>query len=175
MFVQEVFMRTKKVYFLVAFIALVALVSGYSQQVVTPSQSAAVTIRGTVPQILRLELDFDTLIPLNLAVGGTTELGTAHLISNLIGSYTVSVASANGGTLLGATAGNTDAFPYTFNFGVDSVSLAGSPYTLTTSGKTSKTGNPFVVSVSLIGTDALPELVVADVYDDVLTFTIAAN
>ncbi|MFH2113099.1 MAG: hypothetical protein ABIJ86_01165 [Spirochaetota bacterium] len=168
-------MRTKKVYFLVAFVAFGALVSGYAQQTVTPSQNAAVTIRGTVPQILKLELDFATLIPLDLAVGGTTALGTANLVSNLLGNYTVSVASANGGTLLGAIAGNTDAFPYTFNFGVDSVSLAGSAYTLTTSGKTSKAGVPYVVSVNLTGTDALPELVVADTYEDVLTFTIAAN
>ena len=168
-------MKIQKVLALVAFIALTALVSGFAQQTVSPSQSAAVTIRGTVPQILRLELDFNSLIPVDLAVTGSTELGTASLVSNLLGSYTVSVASANGGALVGATAGNTDSFPYMFNFGTDSVSLAGSPYTLTSSGKTSKTGTPYVVAINLTGTDGLGTLVAADVYDDVLTFTIAAN
>jgi hypothetical protein len=53
--------------------------------------------------------------------------------------------------------------------------LEGSPFTLTATGKTSKAGNPHLVSVSLTGTDGLEELVVADMYADVLTFTISAN
>jgi len=140
------------------------------------SAQGSVTLQGTVSQKLELNLDFDgTIVTLDLAAGGTTSIGTATLISNLKGGYTITVTSTNAGVLKGADGTNTDNFDYTLAFGgVSGIDLL-TPYTLGLSGKTTKTGTPYAVSVTFTGTNALANLVNADTYSDVITFTIAAD
>ena len=139
------------------------------------SAQGSVTIQGTVAQKLELNLDFDgATIPLDLETGGSTSIGTATLISNLKGGYTITITSSNAGVLKSLDATNIDTIPYTFTFGgTSSIDLA-SPYTLSLSGKTPKLGTVYAVSVEYDPLAALTDLLNADNYRDVITFAIAA-
>ena len=168
-------MCIKKRAILTVLFILLAGVSIFAQQTAVPGTPAMVTIKGTVPQILKLELSFPAEVILDLENESFKELGTANLVSNLLGSYTVSVSSQNSGKLVGADAGNTDEVAYDFTFGGTTVDLADGPFTLPSSGKTSKAGVPYVVSVSYTSMNDLPDYLSADEYSDTLTFTISAN
>jgi len=168
-------MKTLKVIALVSLIALTASV--FAQTIdVTGTNNASVLIKGTVPQILKAVIDIPAETILDLEFADTVALGNVILLSNRIGAYSLTITSANSGKLVGASGSdNADAFPYTFVFGGVSHNLADGAYTFNTAGKTSKGGNSYLVEVSYEGYDSRDTLVNADVYSDILTFTIAAN
>ena len=96
-------------------------------------------------------------------------VGTLSEICNSTTGYTVSVQSANGGSLKGAISGNTDSVAYTLYQNGTAVTLSATATTMiTASAKTSGTSQ--TLTIAYTGNSALA----ADVYSDTLTFTIAA-
>jgi hypothetical protein len=170
-------MKFTKVLILVSLIVLASFVPAFAQTIdVAGTNNASVVIKGTVPQILKAVIDIPAETILDLEFADTVALGNVVLLSNRIGAYSLTIASANGGKLAGAaSAGNDDSFPYTLIFGGVSHDLAGGAFTFNTAGKTAKGGNSNLVEVSYEGYDSRDTLVNADVYSDILTFTIAAN
>lgn len=168
-------MKTLKTVALVSLFVFAA--SAFAQTIdVNGTNNASVLIRGTVPQILKAVIDIPAETILDLEFADTVALGNVILLSNRIGAYSLTITSANSGKMVGAAgAGNTDSFPYTFIFGGVSHNLADGAYTFNTSGKTNKGGTSYLVEVSYEGYDSRDNLVNADVYSDILTFTIAAN
>ncbi|MDX9958041.1 MAG: hypothetical protein AB7T74_13220 [Clostridia bacterium] len=167
-------MKTLKVLALVSLIALVSFVPAFAQTIDLTNTQASVVITGNVPQILKAVLNL-TDLDLDLQLGGTELLGDVTLISNRIGGYSLSVASTNGGKLMGDDVGNVDNFPYTFIFGGTPFDLSTGNYVFSDTVKTTKAGNTKTVEVSFTGYDDRPDMVNADTYSDTLTFTIAAN
>jgi hypothetical protein len=170
-------MKTLKVLALVSIIAVAAFVPAFGQTIdAEGTNNASVVIKGTVPQILRAVIDIPAETILDLEFADTVLLGNVVLLSNRIGAYSLSIASANAGRLVGAAGvDNDDVFPYTLIFDGVSHNLADGAYTFSTAGKTTKAGNAKAVEVSYAGYDTRDTLVNADVYSDTLTFTIAAN
>jgi hypothetical protein len=169
-------MKTLKVLALVSLIALASFVPAFAQTIDLTNTQASVVITGTVPQILRAVIDIPAETILDLEVSATVALGNVVLVSNRIGAYSLSIASANAGKLVGAAgADNADVFPYTLIFDGTTYNLADGAFTYNSAGKTPKTGNSKAVEVSYEGYDDRETLVNADVYSDILTFTIAAN
>jgi len=96
-------------------------------------------------------------------------VGTLTEVCNSTSGYTVSVQSANGGSLKGAISGNTDSVAYSFYQNGSAVTLStSSTNMITASSKTS--GANQTLTLNYTGNPALT----ADVYSDTLTFTIAA-
>jgi spore coat protein U-like protein len=96
-------------------------------------------------------------------------VGTLNEICNSTSGYTVSVQSANAGSLKGAISGNTDTVPYSFYQNGTAVTLSATATNMiTASSKT--TGASQTLTINFTGNSALT----ADVYSDTLTFTIAA-
>jgi len=174
---QEVYMKFTKILILVSLIAFASIIPAFAQTIdVLGPNNASVLIKGTVPQILRAVIDIPAETILDLEFADTVALGNVVLLSNRIGAYSLTISSANGGKLVGAAgASNDDSFPYTLIFGGVSHDLSGSAFTFNTAGKTTKAGNSHLVEVSYEGYDSRDTLVNADVYSDILTFTIAAN
>jgi hypothetical protein len=167
-------MKTLKVLVLVSLITLASFVPAFAQTIDLVNTQASVVITGNVPQILRAVLDL-TDLDLDLRVGGIETLGQVTLISNKIGGYSLSVASANAGKLVGSAAGNVDNFPYTFIFDGAAFDLSAGNFVFSDTAKTAKAGNAKTVAVSFTGYDDRADMVNADTYTDTLTFTIAAN
>jgi hypothetical protein len=103
-------MKTLKVLALVSLIALASFAPAFAQTIDLVNTQASVVITGNVPQILKAILNL-TDLDLDLQLGGTETLGDVTLISNKIGGYSLTVASTNGGKLVGTDVGNVDVFP----------------------------------------------------------------
>jgi len=147
----------------------------FGQQVAIPGTPASVIIRGQIPEILELRLDFPSVVTLDLENESYKELGNVYLVSNLLGSCVINISSNNGGKLLGEAGSNSDEIEYIFNFGNNSVNLADDDFVLIHTGKTSKVGEEYLVSINYSSLDSLSGLLSADYYSDTLIFSISAQ
>ncbi len=151
--------------------------------------SANIAINGTVPRVLSLTLDFSagTAVSLqgsqgrssvaamiDLAEGSTTRLGTANIVSNSRGTCALTLDSLNRGRMVGASPGNDFSFGYQIIVGKTRYDLGAGPVSCPVYGTTPRSGWKLEVSVSSLGPvgSGLPP--VADVYTDILIFSLSA-
>ncbi len=135
--------------------------------------SATLNLQGRVAAKLDISVTAETVASgLNLEASQTNLLvATVTEKCNRPGGYTVSVQSANLGSLKGME-GNTDTVAYTMTYGGAAISLTAGGATVTPDGtKTGPSGISKEVRISYTGNDFLTE----DTYTDTLTFTIAAE
>lgn len=159
------------------------------------STSATIQIVAVVPSILKLNLDFTnsatttllgylpsdgTTTPMpaskgnqfEIKPGTTVELGSAHLFSNVPGSYTIIAYSANGGALRNSYSMTNDAIPYSLILGSMQAVPQGGAFHFTTSGKSTRDGSELKVALAL---GAVPVNAPSGFYADQLIFSVLAN
>ena len=152
------------------------------------SKSISIRIVAVVPPVLNLSLDFATGSSISLAgylpgpessqsnagfqitSGSVVELGNARIVSNLIKAYSVSVFSANGGSM--RCEADDSSIPYTLRFGDAEVTASGGTFNFAKSGKTAKSGSPMAVALAFAN---VPSSLPSGVYTDNLMFSISAN
>ena len=151
---------------------------------VIAATTGAVTPKGTVPAILEVTVTpttgFDSL-DLTAAVNNL-EIAQVNERTNNKAGYTVTVDSTNGvadslasGRFKSGTdpLGNTDTLDYTVTYGGSAAPLSNGSGTVTnTTSKTTGTGVTNSVQITYDGTGSF---LIADSYEDTLTFTIAAK
>lgn len=166
---------------------LLAASMAFAQSEAT-SKSVSIRIVAIVPPILNLSLDFATGSTVSLAgylpgsealrsdngfqikSGSVVELGNARIVSNLLKSYSVSVFSSNGGSMISQI--DNVSIPYTLRFGDSEVVAVGGEFSFVQSGKTSKSGSPMPVALAFAN---VPSSLPNGVYTDNLMFSISAN
>jgi hypothetical protein len=151
---------------LAAFLGLAALPS-------FAATNASLALAGTVAPVMAISVApeaFAAALPVGSAVSGQ-KLATVTELSNNLAGYTVSLATANGGELKGALAGNADAVPYVLTYDGASVAFnLGVAVISDVSGRTSGAGTPKSLAIGFAAA-----FLNADTYSDVLTFTITAK
>lgn len=150
----------------------------------TGATTATLTLQGEVPARISIEVvAADVAADLDLTTDQSDlEVATATETSNVRSGYTVTLASANGGRLLGQninTAGSSNAgavenVPYTISYSGSVHDLSNGTATLTdVSARNIAGGNVRTVPVLLSYTGDAN--LGADTYQDTLTFTITAK
>ena len=146
-----------------------------SAETITSGEQATVLLRGVVAEKLSLTLDLETgLDTIDFATWDGT-IGTANLVSNKAGGFSIKEESLNGGELVGWDLANTDAIPYLLNFissdessGANGILLS-APYTLSI-GKTK--GIQYNISITYEWETGDEDILTPDTYEDTLTFSI---
>jgi len=133
----------------------------------------SVNLFGMIPKIFSITSDMSETESVDLVGSDITTLGKVVVFSNVMGTWTISVKSTNGGKMVGATPGNTDIYPYLLNFGtVEGINLA-EVFRLSLSVTTPKVGLEYPISVTYEKNDDLPVPVYSDEYWDTITITIS--
>lgn len=135
------------------------------------SNTGTLTINGTMPAIIQINItDNSTALSLDSAATGVV-VGSISERSNSGTGYVVTVESANLGELVGGTYGET--FAYSLSIGGANIDLT-SPATVSDStSRTSATGITKTIDVTHGVGEFAGNMLAADTYSDVLTFTIA--
>jgi len=166
-----------------------------SSSVQRPSSSISIQIVAYVPPLVKLDLDFSDNGSVRLAgyspgldsfqgggtqsgqasfeltQGATVALGTASLFSNIMGSYSIVVQSANGGYLKDSLATESSLVPYQLNLGNQASLARQGNFTFTAGGKSSKHSPHLPVSITI---GEVPESLHGK-YSDQLVFSIVAG
>lgn len=159
------------------------------------SSSVSIQIVAYVPPVVKLDLDFSDNGSVRLAgyspgsgtfpgggtqagqtsfaleQGATVSLGTASLFSNILGSYSIVVQSANGGYLRDSMAAESSLIPYQLNVGSQASMASHGSFTFTAGGKSGKHSPYLPVSITI---GEVPESTHGK-YSDQLVFSIVAG
>jgi len=136
-------------------------------------ETISVNLRGMIPKIFSITSNMNETESVDLVGSDITVLGKVVVFSNVMGTWTISVKSTNGGQMVGATPGNTDVYPYLLNFGtIEGINLS-EVYRMSLSVTTPKAGLEYPISVSYEKNDDLSVPVYSDDYWDTITITIA--
>lgn len=138
------------------------------------ADSLGAVIKGVVADLLEVSGNTSATVYLDVFNTSETNLGTLTVLSNLPGRWHITLSSNNGGHMAGATAGNTDVYPYTLRFGDASNISLSRPYTIEMSGKTIKNGAEFPIGIAYRNFWDLDVPVSPDTYTDTITIDIFA-
>ena len=161
-------------------------------QATPSSKSAVIHLVAVVPPMLNLSLDFaqnssalvsgylDEGDNPTLAKGGAfgiregtnVELGNARLFSNIPGSYSITVYSANGGSLKEASGVSGAAIPYTLTLGGKESPARNGSFSFSHSGVSTREGAALKVGLAI---SRIPAYATRGYYVDNLLFAVAAN
>ena len=154
--------------FLIPAIFLFFLASAYG------GTSVSTIIQTIVPETLAVNSDMATTMTVDVFNSSKAILGYINIFSNRTGKWTITISSMNAGSMKGAAAGNSDAYPYTLKFGTQSnISLA-TPFSIEMSGKTAAEGTALPLGVDFQNFWDMGSPVSPDIYRDTITITIAA-
>ena len=164
-------------------LVLALFLFGATAAVAQNSDSGTLTLEGTVPEILTINVSAESVASnLDLSTDQTDLLvATVTETSNVRAGYSVTVESANAASqsstdpfFASTSAGNSDTLSYTLKYDGSTVSFSGgSAATVTNaSDKTAAGGSTNEVRISYTGTT---QNLYADSYQDTLTFTITAK
>jgi hypothetical protein len=161
-------------------------------QATPTSKSAVIHLVAVVPPMLNLSLDFaqnaTALVSgyldegdfsaaakggaFGIREGTKVELGNARLFSNIPGSYSINVYSANGGTLKDASGVSGAAIPYTLSLGDKESPARDGTFSFSHSGVSTRDGAALKVGLAI---SRLPVDATRGLYVDNLLFAVAAN
>ena len=138
------------------------------------AQSVSTIIEGVVPQMLSISTDMSAITSIDVFNTSSTFLGFINVFSNRPGKWTITISSNNSGAMRGATADNSDSYPYTLRLGdASNIDLA-DPYVIEMYGQTSSDGLQYQLAIDFQNFWELPVPVSPDTYRDTITITIAA-
>ena len=151
-------------------IALVTVLISIGAQAAT---TGSITISGTVPAATAIVVTpvagYNALDLATTAVD--QQVATVREINNTANGYTVTLASANSGSLVNGVIGSVG---YSAKYDGGSVTLSNTPQTVTNAGPSSSVVN-VLKSFDVSFTGTAPEDLMQGTYSDTLTFTIQAN
>lgn len=157
----------KRIIFFLLFLSIVSFSFG--------AQSVSTVIQGVVPEMLTVATDMTAATNIDIFNSTSTILGYINIFSNRVGTWTITIASTNGGAMAGVSSGNRDRYPYTLKFGtIENISLA-TPFVFDASGKTTSEGSRFALGIDYKNFWDLTTPISPDTYRDTITVTISAT
>lgn len=163
-------MRKKRIvtFFLIASLFAIATSAQETKSITTE-------IQGIVPLIFSLNSDMTDVETVDLVNDDSAYLGKVVVYTNSKGIWTITVRSSNLGKLVGRTAGNTDVYPYRFEFGsVDDIDLA-NPFKVTYSTLRDKTAVEYPINIRYTKLEDMDDPVRSDTYSDIVTITVTVS
>lgn len=161
-------MKVTRFFTVSAILVALAATPVFAQWTAAP---VAVNITANMPELTQLRFQEGTT-EIDLVTQDPVVLGTMSERSNNAAGYTVSLTSANSGTLLGP---DSETAPYSLTYDGATVNLGSGAATLTTANaRTSFNGVPreIVVTPQI---DGAADFLAAGAYSDILTFQIAGQ
>jgi hypothetical protein len=188
-------MEARRVRRAIAALLLIVGAMGLSAQAKANSKTIGVRVFGVVPAVLNLDLSFasnsetqlvghtDAMLSdasgngagsfaFALREGVSIELGYATLFSNLLGSFSILVWSANDGLLKDPSGGENEGVPYSLSIGDKTAEARGGVFRFEASGKTARFGDLQRVSIAL---GEIPAGASVARFTDNLVFSLASN
>lgn len=139
------------------------------------TKSITTEIQGIVPLIFSLNTDMTDVETVDLVNADSAYLGKVVVYTNSKGIWTIIIRSSNLGRLVGRTAGNTDVYPYRFEFGsVDDINLV-NPFKVTYSTLQEKTTVEYPISIRYTKLEDMDDPVRPDTYSDIVTITVTVS
>ncbi len=156
-------------------LALAAVLILFVSLNATAIESVSTIIQSVVPEMLTISTDMVPTTNVDVFTADNSDLGSINIFSNRAGNWTITVTSTNGGMMKGVTAGNTNTYPYTLNFGTEENISLSTPFVVRMSGKTANQGLSYKLGISFQNFWNMATPISPDTYRDTLTITIAAS
>ncbi len=151
-------------------LALLLSAVGLAASAQSVSSTRIVAVYGTNVKVAG---DFASTTVIDVVNTTSTSIGNVTISSNIPGSWTIRIISANGGSMKGDNPDNTGRYPYLLEFGTATGINLMNEYKFVTNSSATSAIFPLAITYQKAG-DMHP-LPVADTYRDVITVSVGAN